>query len=348
MANDDDQPVSDSEPDEAGDEQPDNDEKAKGSWPPHSIFEGFGKQYNQLFANLRSSMIRNVTAGFTPLNTASWFPQLKTVDPFPQLKTPTLGIDIAALNIGKGLADVVRMHQIATVGPIVNILEQQRTQWDSLFESLRKLAERVFPPNWKGVKRPDLSVIETILVDEGIPLAWVPSSSILQALLDAPDAKERRKIIGRRWRRIVSDCEAVLDEVSHPSLQCHHPFAADIASALRDGHSSAAQALAANLLDSMLRRNFDPTDLKDVTSNKKNGNRFDLDAYQARAAFTLAPIWQSYAQYHEEKGDPIPRAFGRHPSAHAVCRRQYSRTNAVIALMLVTSLLRLLDTELVP
>lgn len=60
----------------------------------------------------------------------------------------------------------------------------------------------------------------------------------------------------------------------------------------------------------MLRRNFDPADLKDVTSNKKNGNRFDLDAYQASAAFTLAPIWQSYAQYHEEKVDPIPRAFG--------------------------------------
>ena len=109
---------------------------------------------------------------------------------------------------------------------------------------------------------------------------------------------------------------------------------------LRAGHVSAAQALAANLLDSILRRNFDKQSFKSVTTNKKGGDRFDLDDYRGKAAFTLAPIWRAYAEYWENQGDPIPRAFGRHPSAHAVSRTQYSRVNAMIGLMLVTSLLK--------
>lgn len=44
-----------------------------------------------------------------------------------------------------------------------------------------------------------------------------------------------------------------------------------------------------------------------------------------------APIWRAYAEYWENQGDPIPRAFGRHPNAHAVSRTQYSRVNAVIS-----------------
>jgi hypothetical protein len=185
-----------------------------------------------------------------------------------------------------------------------------------------------------------------MLLDEGIPLAWVPDPKTLQALFDAPNAAKRRQIIGRRWRHIVSACEDALNEVDHPDLRCHQPFAADIVRALRDGHVSAAQALAANLLDSILRSNFEKDVFKIVTTNNKSGTRFDLDDYQARAAFTLAPIWRAYAEYWESQGDPIPRAFGRHPSAHAVSRTQYSRVNAVLALMLMTSLLKLLDREL--
>jgi hypothetical protein len=257
-----------------------------------------------------------------------------------------LGIEIPALNIGKDLADVFQRQYLDRFALFTELLEQQHKQWDSLFESLHKLTERILPPNWKEVDHPDYDAIETILVDEGVPLAWVPRAEILQVLFDAPDAQARRKIIGRRWRQVVTDCESVLNEVSHPALRCHRPFATDVVNALRGGHVSSAQALAANLLDSILRRNFDKGDFKDVTTNKKGGNRFDIDSYQIKAAFTLGPVWRAYAEYWQSQGDPIPRRFGRHPSAHAVSRTQYSRINAVIALMIVTSLLRLLESQL--
>jgi hypothetical protein len=38
--------------------------------------------------------------------------------------------------------------------------------------------------------------------------------------------------------------------------------------------------------------------------------------------------------------------FGRHPSVHGVSRAQYSRINAVISLMLVTSVLKFFNVEL--
>jgi hypothetical protein len=221
--------------------------------------------------------------------------------------------------------------------------EQHRQQWDELFAGVRKLDGRLLPPNWQGVKIPSVELLETILLDEGIPLAWVPSQELLIAILDAPDGAARRRIIGSRWRRVVSDCEASQAEVSSGDLQPHCVFASDAVRALRDGHQAAAQALAANLLDSIIRQNVDLTLNKTVTATGKKRARIDLDDYQIETSFTMAPIWRAYEEYWESKGDPIPRAFGRHPSAHAVSRTQYSRINAVIAIMLVTSLLRLLD-----
>lgn len=322
-------------------------EHVRPAMPPGWAHDYISKQYSGLFAQLSRSITKNLFAGVTPLNTANWFPHIKTTDLLlPQLKLATPMMDSVLGQLGKNVTDVVGSQTLFR--SLATLLEQQRRQWDSVFEGLRTLTEKFLPPNWKDVKYPDFATIEAILLDEGIPLAWVPSHHILQALLDAPDAAARRRIIGRRWRGVVSDCEAVLNGVSHRALQCHLPFAMDITHALRDGHVSAAQALSANLLDSILRRNFDKQSFKTVTTNKKGGSRFDLDDYRGRAAFTLAPIWRAYAEYWDSQGDPIPRVFGRHPSAHAVSRTQYSRVNAVVGLMLVTSLLKLLDSELAP
>lgn len=332
-------------PDEDPDEEPDPEERQRPRLPSNWAAGYIGKQYSGIFAQLYPSIAKNLFAGLRPLHTANLFPHIKATGLLlPQFKPPTSLMDSVVRQMDKNFTNVISSQGV--FGPLTALLEQQYRQWDSLFENLRTLAEKFFPPNWKDVKHPDFATIGSILLDEGIPLAWVPDQDILQALFDAPGPAARRRIIGKRWRGLVSDCRAVLIEVSHPTLRCHQPFAMEIIEALRDGHVSAAQALAANLLDSTLRRSFDKDAFKTVTTNKKGGTRFDLDDYRARAAFTLAPIWRAYAEYWESQGDPIPRSFGRHPSAHAVSRTQYSRINAVIGLMLVASLLKLLDSEL--
>ncbi|GAA5204978.1 hypothetical protein [Streptomyces thinghirensis] len=221
-------------------------------------------------------------------------------------------------------------------------------QWERLFESIRDFQSRIFPENWEGVSRPSINEFESLLIDEGIALMWVPGSKVIQALLGASTAADRRRIISRRWKGIVTDCETVLSDVNHPSLQDSKKFGLDCARALQEGHTAPAQALAGNLLDSVLRSNFDNAARVEVTRNnfKKNGVRFNLDDYKIRAAFTFAPVWCAHAKYKTEDGDPIPRTFGRHPTTHAVSRAQYSRINAVMGLMLVTSVIKFFDTEM--
>ncbi|MEU6885666.1 hypothetical protein ABZ918_10715 [Streptomyces viridosporus] len=231
---------------------------------------------------------------------------------------------------------------------VATVSRSYAPQWQSIFENIRRFSASIFPENWEGVDRPSIDEFETLLIDEGIALMWVPGPKVIQALLNADTAAERRRIIGRRWKRIAADCEAALTDVTHPALQDAKRFGLDCVSAIQDGHTSAAQALAGNLLDSVLRKNFDNAARLEVTRNnfKKNGVRFNLDDYKIRAAFTFAPVWCAHAKYRTEDGDPIPRTFGRHPTTHAVSRAQYSRINAVMGLMLVTSVIKFFDTEL--
>lgn len=86
---------------------------------------------------------------------------------------------------------------------------------------------------------------------------WVPGPEIVEAIFKAEDASERRRVVGRRWKGIITDCEAVLEGVTYAGLEDERDFALDCVPALREGHTNAAQALAANLLDSVLRRCLD-------------------------------------------------------------------------------------------
>jgi hypothetical protein len=68
--------------------------------------------------------------------------------------------------------------------------------------------------------------------------------------------------------------------------------------------------------------------------------QFDADQYNFRAALSLGPVWAAHQFFFRQKRDTIPVRYGRHPSVHGVSDRQYNEANAVIATMLVTSVLK--------
>ncbi|WP_284435575.1 hypothetical protein [Streptomyces sp. TUS-ST3] len=250
-------------------------------------------------------------------------------------------------NIRRQMADLTGFNDMVRKALEPLAAAYRPPQWHSVFASLDDVINRLYPENLRDVT-PDLDDLEELLVEEGIPLMWVPGPQTARALLDAPDAAARRRILGRRWKGIVNDCEAVLEEVTHLDVQDARGFALDVVRALRAGHTSAAQALAANLLDSLLQRHFDHAARVQLTKNdfKTTGVKFKFEDYKFKVACTFAPVWYAHARYFPKNGDPIPRTFGRHPSAHGVSRTQYSRINAVYALMLVTSVVKFFDTEL--
>ncbi|WP_205327094.1 hypothetical protein [Glycomyces sp. YM15] len=218
-------------------------------------------------------------------------------------------------------------------------------QWDGFFASLDLWRKKLWPENWANVNNLSIELVETICLDEGIPLMWVPRPDTVQALVDAPDGAARRRIIGQRYRGIIADCSAILDGLEHQSLHQARQFAYDAIRALREGHTAAAQALAANLIDTLLTQHLHPTDRKKIKENKfhQSGERLDLDDYQFHAGLTFAPVWCAYMHYFPDRGDTVPHRFARHASAHTVSTRQYSKVNAVFALMVVASVLKFVD-----
>jgi hypothetical protein len=121
----------------------------------------------------------------------------------------------------------------------------------------------------------------------------------------------------------------------------YQQFALPIVEMLEDGHPEGAQALAANLLDTMLRETLTSADHKRMTGQK---NRLSIDDLPMRAAMVFGGIWGAHTEFWQSRGDAIPRQFSRHGSAHAVSRRQYSRINALVALMHVTAYIMLIDS----
>jgi hypothetical protein len=175
-------------------------------------------------------------------------------------------------------------------------------------------------------------------------LAWVPPHDVIVRLFNANSAAERRRILGRRWQSITRACIVELEAMSGESkLAEYAEFALEAAQSLLDGKSKSAQALSANLLDTILRQSFDGTDRHSITGR---GQRFDIESYPLRVAIVLGGIWGCRGEFWSNRGDKIPRGYSRHGSAHGVSRRQYSRINSLLALMHVVSLLRLLQTDL--
>src|SRR5258708_11371042 len=200
------------------------------------------------------------------------------------------------------------------------------------------------PPNW-----PDDPDRETPLeiMNAGIRLIWVPRSDIVERLTTAGNADARGAILGQTAQEIVDDCEAVLADVTAPDLQPLASLAGAAGRALRDGHGAASQALAANVFDTWLR---DAARRGVVFIPPKGYFRYphvvrqmkplasEVRIRDLRELGVQASILAALRDFGP--GDAIPAEVGRHPTAHAAGPEQYTDVNAVIALMLTTSVLR--------
>ncbi|MFI5662272.1 hypothetical protein [Streptomyces sp. NPDC051684] len=320
----------------AEDHKPSEEPEKRESFDPSRFYSAAFKPLMDSYANWAADLSKQLSG------TASVRFKVPRVTFVP----PVVPANPVAEMLGRQLADLTNFNSV--IRQAMEPLNQYyRDQWQGIFASLVELRRQVLPENLRDAA-PNLKALETLLIDEGIPLMWVPGPKTVRALLDASDTAARRRVIGQRWRGIANDCTAILEGIDHPGLQDSRRFGLDVVRALRDGHTSAAQALAANLLDSLLHRHFDKASRLQLTKNefKTKGVKFNLDDYKIRVALTFAPVWCAHARYFPTDGDPIPRVFGRHPSAHGVSRAQYTRINAVYGLMLVVSVLKFFDLEM--
>lgn len=215
-----------------------------------------------------------------------------------------------------------------------------------LFEPLRFLnlpslaeSKRHLPRNWRSVDvDPDEieSEVREIL-EEGIPLAWIPAPRVIDLLLDAPDAAARRRVIANNHRGILTSCEQLAGRLSSPKALHYADIVRSSVRALRDGHTEAAQALASSLLDTVV-GNHSRDALGLALGSLKNASAYTVTRKRGwRFTLALHPLTVVMSGTHTTKKPT--RRYNRNATVHAITRQQYTRVNAVLAIMNATAVL---------
>ena len=205
-----------------------------------------------------------------------------------------------------------------------------------------------FPRNWEDVPDLDVGKAMGIVLDEGVPLVWVPRPAIVAELVSAADADTRDGILSSSCDDIALDCLAIIGEITDAKLKSLAGLAADAVTALQAGHSSSAQALAGNVFDTLLR---DATRRGVIFAGPPGGYfRYakvrkqitpvsdDTVIRQFRPDCVLSAALAALQDY--DPSDPPPARFVRHATAHSARPEQYTPVNAIVAVMLLASTLR--------
>lgn len=258
-------------------------------------------------------------------------------------KTLTNLIDPSTTSaINSAVAAISKQHTSMISEILKPFNERWIDQFSDITKNIRKIVLSSYPPNWRGEDALNLpSNLDALLLDEGLALSWVPPKKILVNLFAANDASERRKILFNNRASVINACFIELEGIDEPHLKEYVDFALESAESIRAGHWRSSQALSTNLIDSTIIRLFDQRSKTKLTSHSQ---RLNWKEYPVRSALVFGGIWGSYARY--QPGDSnIPQRYTRHASAHAVSNRQYTKINALIALMHVTALLKLISED---
>ncbi len=211
--------------------------------------------------------------------------------------------------------------------------------WISELTKGLKLGKPHLPSNWRQVEiePDDLEDEVRGILEEGIPLAWVPSARVIELLLAAPDSSTRRRVISSNHKGILTGCERLVSRLPQKRALLYGDMIRKAINALRDGHVEAAQSLATNVLDTILTQHSRDA-LKVSLGAVKNASSYERFRKQGwRLALAIHPV-TTVMNGSYTVGDR-PAGYRRNATAHAITRHQYNRINAVLAIMNATSVL---------
>lgn len=243
-------------------------------------------------------------------------------------------------------------------------LEEERRR-SRKFWAMMERGKRHFrtqlPPNWNSpeVPFPGLDEIERLQLDEGLPLAWVPPNRVLAALLTRRTAGGRRRLIAKEASAILAACRKELRRLQAAETRKWRAAANEAAIVIGAGRWRAGQALAAVALDSLTYNVIQHGYPNAVTQFRKGPGGVKIatppgsgegslptwhDVDYPRALLVLYGIFGAFAEY-DRGGGRIPGQFTRHATVHSMGAPQYTKANALIALMNLVSLLCLVEDE---
>ncbi|MGY1435431.1 hypothetical protein [Streptomyces reniochalinae] len=218
------------------------------------------------------------------------------------------------------------------------------SRWSALTERM----ELLLPDNWRGEDL-DFDAVLRVLED-GIPLVWVPSSEVIRGLAAEADAAARRTVLEERAATVIEDCRSAIKAITREDLTAHAAHVNDCLSLITEGRCAAAQALSASVWDTTLRAvaRADPA--------LRNGKRITYGSVKkGMPKATLGTAIGQFRSYcihtsvhaacvnFDGPPTPVPEHYSRHATSHAVGPTQYTKANALAAVMLAVGLLRELE-----
>ena len=178
---------------------------------------------------------------------------------------------------------------------------------------------------------------------------------MLQGLLAGKSAASRRRLIADESDAILAACLKELRRLPSDETREWRASAKEAAQAMKSGHWRAGQALAAIALDTATEK-FVRASFSEATQHFNNGKPnppgsstktlptwYEVD--YPRALLVLHGIFGAFGIYRGRSGEPVPTQFSRHGTVHSGSRRQYTKANALIALMHLVGLLCLLEDD---
>jgi len=263
-------------------------------------------------------------------------------------------IGLAQANLGRIAEQITKNIDFGDIAESLEVLakigatfaEQQSALLRNLGPAISAIRASFYPPNLRAIDGLRFEDVDQVVMLDGIPLYGLPCTSTAEALIRSGSTRERRAVLGRRWKTISTDCRAVVEGCASDTVAPYVPFAVAALDALDAGHTAAAQALTGSLVDAIVTAYFGDDRYK-YTPNKKTRTTGAYDEFTIREFIAFAPMWQAYQRFFVTKGDKVPTTFSRNATAHTVSPRQFHRRNAVQGLMLTCSLLYRLDEEAV-
>lgn len=199
-------------------------------------------------------------------------------------------------------------------------------------EAFQRLYERFKPRNLRGEVDHDIEQIEAVMQGDGIPFCLVPDAETVDMLLIAPDRAARRTVLISRADAIFISCDDIISLCVDADLPVYGHMTRRAIAAYDDGHWEAAQTLATVVLDALVARHQNHTNLKSAA----DGPEFISGKMGNRDAFFLLPLPVVHTRTAKITD---PEAYNRHATVHDSSPVQLTRSNAVQAIMLATSLL---------
>lgn len=206
---------------------------------------------------------------------------------------------------------------------------------------------RLDPENWR-YEPLDREAMITVM-EEGIPLVWVPPAEVIRDLCAEPDPAHRREILVARLDQVLHHGGQVLEAINRVDLASSKQHLRECLALLDEGRPAAAQALATCVWDTTLRA---LVRADSSLQNKHGGFTYKI----IKAAMPQADMgvtvgkFRAYclntclhAAWGEYFGPQVPPQYNRHATAHAVGPTQYTTANAAVAFMNALGLMRELE-----